>query len=281
MNFKISQIATDRSDASLGLYFKDVRQQTRITPEEELELSKRIQQGDKKSEEKLINANLRFVISVAKQYQGKGLDLVDLIQEGNIGLIDSARRYNASKGVKFISYAVWWIRQAIIKAISDKSRTVRIPMNQIICMNKINKATKEFEQSYSRQPSSKELEELTNLDSEKINISLNTNRSVSLESPIKDEDAGCLLDIIPNDTAPTDTETCKDDISYVLNKILDELPYRDQDIIRMHFGINMIPVPIEEIANKFGISGERIRQIIKEVLKYIRNSYKRELKELR
>lgn len=281
MNFKISQIATDRSNASLGLYFKDVRQLSRITPEEEIKLSKRIQQGDKKAEEELIKANLRFVVSVAKQYQNKGLDLVDLIQEGNFGLILAAQKYNASKGVKFISYAIWWIRQSIIKAISDKSRLVRIPMNQIICMGKVAKATKKFEQNNKRTPSSKELEELTNLDSEKVNLSLSVSKSVSLESPIKDEDAGCLLDILPNDTPPTDEEICKNDVSYIIRRILKELPYRDQDILKMYFGIDMIPIPVEEIATKFGVSGERIRQLIKETLNYIRHSYKRELKELK
>lgn len=281
MNFKISQIATDRSNASLGLYFKDVRQLPRITPEEEIKLSKRIQQGDKKAEEELIKANLRFVVSVAKQYQNKGLDLVDLIQEGNFGLILAAQKYNASKGVKFISYAIWWIRQSIIKAISDKSRLVRIPMNQIICMGKVAKATKKFEQNNKRTPSSKELEELTNLDSEKVNLSLSVSKSVSLESPIKDEDAGCLLDILPNDTPPTDEEICKNDVSYIIRRILKELPYRDQDILKMYFGIDMIPIPVEEIATKFGVSGERIRQLIKETLNYIRHSYKRELKELK
>lgn len=279
---KISSSITDRKDASLGIYFKDVSKLSLLTPEEEINLAKRIQQGDKQAENKLITSNLRFVISVAKQYQNKGLDLVDLIQEGNLGLIEGAKRYNPDKGFRFISYAVWWIRQSIIKAISDQCRTVRVPMNQIVCIGKVVKATEEIEQRTGREPALNELEELTQLSSEKINLSIAAvTKAISLETPVTGEDdAGCLLDIIPSNVSSTDSGTEKDDISLVLNNILDELSYRDRDIIRMYFGINMSSVPIDDIANMFGISGERVRQLIKEILEYIRRNYKKELKEL-
>lgn len=280
-NFKICQSITDRKDASLRIYFKDVSKLSMITPEEEAELSRRIQEGDKKAEEELVTANLRFVISVAKQYQNKGLDLVDLIQEGNFGLISAARKFNATKGFRFISYAVWWIRQAITKAISDQCRTVRVPMNQVVCISKIAKATEKFEQENGRTPSTEELAESTNIDSDKISLSLEaTNRSVSLESPIHDEDVGCLLDVLPNGTEPTDEDASKQDLANVVKGILSKLSYREHDIIKMYFGIGMYPVPNIEIAKRFGIGGERVRQIIQGVLSKIRNNYQEELREL-
>lgn len=280
-NFRISQSITDRKDASLGIYFKDVSKLSMISPEEEAELSRRIQEGDKKAEEKLVTANLRFVISVAKQYQNKGLDLVDLIQEGNCGLLAAARKFDATKGFRFISYAVWWIRQAITKAISDQCRTVRVPMNQIVCMSKVAKATERFEQENGRSPSMGELEDCTNLDSEKISLSLAAStRALSLESPIHDDEVSCLLDVIPSNTESTDEIASKKDISMVVEEALSSLSYREQDILRMSFGIGMYPVPNIEIAKRFGIGGERVRQIIHEALAKIRNTYKDELKEL-
>lgn len=280
-NLKISKSITNR-DNSINIYFKDVSKIPRITEEEEIELANRIKKGDKKAEDKLITSNLRFVISVAKQYQHNGIELVDLIQEGSLGLIIAAKKYDPSKGFKFISYAVWWVKQAIVKAISDQCRVVRIPINQVISNNRISKVIKEFEQKHNRMPSSEEISNLSNLSISKVDLSLSTfNKSVSLEHPINEEDSACLIDIIPNDTSATDEEACKDDTSYILNKILDELPYRDKDIMRMYFGIKITQLPIIEIANKFGISGERVRQIIQENLKYIKHNYKRALKELK
>jgi len=281
-NLKISQSITDRKDASLGIYFKDVSKLSMITPEEEIELSRRIKEGDKKAEEKLVTANLRFVISVAKQYQNKGLDLVDLIQEGNFGMLQAARKFDANKGFRFISYAVWWIRQAITKAISDQCRTVRVPMNQIVCMGKVNKATEKFEQENGRSPSMIELEDSTNLNPEKISLSLAaSNRSVSLESPIhNDEEASCLLDIIPNGSEPADEAVSKKDIPIAVEKALGCLSNREHDVIRMFFGIGMYPIPNVEIAKRFGIGGERVRQILHTALDKMRNIYGEELKEL-
>lgn len=281
-SFKISQSITDRQDASLNSYFKDVSRQPMISQEEEIELTKKIKEGNEVAVKKLVEANLRFVISVAKQYQNKGLALVDLIQEGNLGLLEAARKFDETRGFRFISYAVWWIRQAIIKALSDQCRTIRVPANQIVCMNKINKAIEQFEQQHGRKPSTEELEELTNIDYDKICLAMSAmNRSVSLESPIKDEDASCLLDIIPNDGAvSTDTEVSKNDLSNEIERILSKLSYRDRDILRMSFGIGMNPMTNEEIARRFGIGSERVRQIQHSAINYLRAKYINDLKEL-
>ena len=281
-SFKISQSITDRQDASLNSYFKDVSRQPMISQEEEIELTKKIKEGNEAAVKKLVEANLRFVISVAKQYQNKGLALVDLIQEGNIGLIEAARKFDETRGFRFISYAVWWIRQAIIKALSDQCRTIRIPANQVVCMNKINKVIEQFEQQHGRKPSIGELEELTDIDHDTICLTMSAmNRSVSLESPIKDEDASCLLDIIPNDGAvSTDTEVSKNDLSKEIERILSKLSYRDRDILRMSFGIGMNPMTNEEIARRFGIGSERVRQIQHSAINYLRAKYINDLKEL-
>ena len=281
-SFKISQSITDRQDASLNSYFKDVSRQPMISQEEEIELTKKIKEGNEAAVKKLVEANLRFVISVAKQYQNKGLALVDLIQEGNIGLIEAARKFDETRGFRFISYAVWWIRQAIIKALSDQCRTIRIPANQVVCMNKINKVIEQFEQQHGRKPSIGELEELTDIDHDTICLTMSAmNRSVSLESPIRDEDASCLLDIIPNDGAvSTDSEVAKNDLSKEIERILSKLSYRDRDILRMSFGIGMNPMTNEEIARRFGIGSERVRQIQHSAINYLRVKYINDLKEL-
>lgn len=281
-NFKITQSITDRQDASLGIYFKDVSKQPMISPEEEIELTREIKKGNEKAAEKLINANLRFVISVAKQYQGKGIPLTDLIQEGNCGLIEASKKFDESRGFRFISYAVWWIRQAIIKAISDQCRTIRLPMSQVVCIGKINKATEEFEKAHGRKPSVEELEENTNIEANKINSTLSSNnRSVSLNSSFKDDDTSCLLDVIPNnDVVPTDQEVSKNDLSNSIEFVLSKLSYRDRDVIRMSFGIGMHPMPNDEIANRFGVGCERVRQIQHGAINYIKKHYSNYLKDL-
>ena len=280
--FKITQSITDRKDASLGLYFKDVSKLSMITPEEEIELTKRIKLGDNEAANELVSANLRFVISVAKQYQNKGLDLVDLIQEGNLGMLEAARKFDETRGYRFISYAVWWIRQAIMKAISDQCRTVRVPMSQIVNMGKITKASEKFEQENGRAPSVEELEEETSLDPKKISMSLAaTYRSVSLESPFRDEDVSCLLDIIPNDNSePTDSTVVREDLAIGINRILSKLSYREGDVIRMSFGIGMQQMSNDEIANRFGIGGERVRQIQHGAISKMKNKFGKELNDL-
>lgn len=253
-----------------------------ITPEEEIELTKQIRSGDKKAIDKLVKANLRFVISVAKQYQNKGLTLVDLIQEGNIGLIEAAKRYDETRGFKFISYAVWWIRQSIIHAISEQCRTIRVPMNQVVYINKINKASEKFEQENGRKPSVEELEKETNLDSDKINLTLaSINKAVSLDTPFKDEEAGCLLDVIPNENSSnTDEYSSRNDLSDSIEFVLSKLPFRERDILRMSFGIGMCVMQNEEIADRFGIGCERVRQIQKEALNKLKIEYGDVLREL-
>lgn len=281
-SFKITQSITDRKDASLGIYFKDVSKLSMITPEKEVELTKRIKLGDKAAANELVTANLRFVISVAKQYQNKGLDLVDLIQEGNIGMLEAAYKFDETRGYRFISYAVWWIRQSIMRAISEQCRTVRVPMSQIVNMSKINKMSEKFEQKNGRAPSMEEIEEETNLNRKKINMSLaSTYRSVSLEGPLRDEDVSCLLDVLPNDNSEsTDTTALKSDLIIEIERILSKLSYREQDVLRMSFGIGVQAMSNDEIANRFGIGGERIRQIQHSAISHIRNKYKNELSEL-
>ena len=281
-SFKITQSITDRKDASLGIYFKDVSKLSMITPEKEVELTKRIKLGDKTAANELVTANLRFVISVAKQYQNKGLDLVDLIQEGNIGMLEAAYKFDETRGYRFISYAVWWIRQSIMRAISEQCRTVRVPMSQIVNMSKINKMSEKFEQKNGRVPSMEEIEEETNLNRKKINMSLaSTYRSVSLESPLRDEDVSCLLDVLPNDNSEsTDTTALKSDLILEIERILSKLSYREQDVLRMSFGIGVQAMSNDEIANRFGIGGERVRQIQHSAINHIKNKYKNELSEL-
>ena len=281
-SFKITQSITDRKDASLGIYFKDVSKLSMITPEKEVELTKRIKLGDKAAANELVTANLRFVISVAKQYQNKGLDLVDLIQEGNIGMLEAAYKFDETRGYRFISYAVWWIRQSIMRAISEQCRTVRVPMSQIVNMSKINKMSEKFEQENDRAPSMEEIEEETNLNRKKINMSLaSTYRSVSLESPLRDEDVSCLLDVLPNDhSESTDTTALTRDLILEIERILSKLSYREQDVLRMSFGIGVQAMSNDEIASRFGIGGERVRQIQHSAINHIRSKYKNELSEL-
>ena len=281
-SFKITQSITDRQDASLGIFFKEVSKLPMIDINKEIELSRRVKKGDMKAADELVKANLRFVISVAKQYQNKGLPLVDLIQEGCIGVIEASRRYDESKGFRFISYAVWWIRQAIMHAISDQCRTVRVPMSQVVYMNKISKATEKFEQEYGRKPLPEEIESETNLTSDKIFFTLSSSsRSVSLESPFKDEEAGCLLDVIPNSNSEdTDKTLIQDSISQELEDVLDKLSFRERDILRMSFGLGMMPMQNEEIASRFGIGCERVRQIQHEAIDKIKSNYSYLLKDL-
>lgn len=280
--FRITQSITDKQDASLGMYFKDVSKEPMISAEEEAALAKKVKEGDQSAIDKLVKSNLRFVISVAKQYQNKGLPLVDLIQEGNLGLIRSAYSYDEDKGFRFISYAVWWIRQSIIKAISDQCRTVRLPMTQINYLNKINKVIEKFEQEHGRKPATEEIGHVAEIPIEKVSMAMvASNRSISLESPFKDDDAGCLLDIIPdNSIEELDEGLIRNDLRIKIEEILKELSYRDQDVIRMTYGIGMPPLQNEEIASRFGIGCERVRQIQHEAIAKIRINHKKDLKDL-
>lgn len=274
-SFKITQSITDRQDASLGMFFKEVSRIPMASAEEEIELSKRIKDGDIAAIHRLVEANLRFVISVAKQYQNKGLPLVDLIQSGCEGIIEASKRWDESRGFKFISYAVWWIRQSIIQAISSECRTVRVPMNQIVHMNKINKATDKLEQELGRTPSVEEISSETDITSDKINLTLSSiNKSLSLDTPFKDEEAGCLLDILPNEnSAYADENVVRESISQEIDLVLSKLSNREGDVLRMSFGLGMLPMTLEEISERFGIGAERVRQIQHEAIAKIKEKY--------
>lgn len=280
--FKITQSITDRQDASLGIFFKEVSKIPMATVEEEIELSKRIKNGDMSAANRLVEANLRFVISVAKQYQNKGIPLIDLIQIGVLGALEGAKRWDESRGFKFISYAVWWIRQAIMQAISLESRTIRVPMNQIVNMNKINKASEKLEQKHERTPSIEEISSETELDSGKINLTLSSiNKSISLNTPFSDEEAGCLLDIIPDSNSnSTDDNISQETESNEIEFVLSKLTNRESDIIRMSFGIGTDQMSLEEISGRFGIGSERVRQIQSEAISKIKKKYSNLLRGL-
>ena len=279
--FKISKSITDRNVESIGLYFKDVSRNKVLSAEEESQLYSEIKKGNKKAIDKLITSNLRFVISVAKKYQGNGLSLVDLIQEGNLGLIKAAEVFDPDRGIKFISYAVWWIRQSIMKALSDQSRTIRLPLNQISCLSKVNKVSEKFEQAHNRKPSVNELEDIINIPANKLNMSMAlTGSTVSLDSKIKDDSESTLVDIIPDSCKPSDYDTGKNDLPRTIRTILNTLSNRDSDIIKMAFGIDMFPMPLTEVASKFGIGYERARQLQQAALKKIKEKYYKPLQEL-
>lgn len=281
--FKILPSITDRQDESLKIFFKEISKIPLLTQEEEKKLAYRMKNGDKDAIDKMVASNLRFVVSVAKQYQNKGLPLIDLIQEGCTGIIRACESYDVDTGNKFISYAVWWIRQAILQAISDQCRTVRVPVNHIVTMNKINKMVEKFEQENGRFPSNEEIEEETKLPIDKINFTLSSSyRTTSLDSSFKDdEDASLLIDILPNTNIEDSDERIEyqEDYKELLN-ILSNLSDREHDIVVMYFGIGMFPMQYEEIANRFGIGSERVRQILHEALEYLRKNYSNELKQL-
>ena len=266
---KINRSITNRNSAALDKYLVEIGREELITVEEEVELAQKIRQGDAKALERLTRANLRFVVSVAKQYQNQGIDLIDLIQAGNTGLIEAANRFDVDKGYRFISYAVWWIRQAIIQSLSDNSRTIRLPMSQIHSASKINKTISEFEQKYQRKPSNEELEKLLGIPANKINKIINSeNRVVSIDTPFKDEEEGTLVDIIPNKNSPKADSIINDEYkTKEINMLLDTLTDREHDIIRMYFGIGCYPITLEDIGEKFGLTYERIRQIKEGALK--------------
>lgn len=279
---RITPSITDRSDESLKSYFRDVSRIPLLTPEEEKIVARKAKEGDRKAIQKLIESNLRFVISVAKQYQGKGLPLVDLVQEGNYGLVQSIRLFDPDKGYKFISYAVWWIRQAIIKALADQCRTIRIPLSQTSKNGKLAKVIEQFEQVEGRKPTSEELSAYVDMNEREINNALSSyNRIVSLTTPFNDDEVGCLLDVVPNNNSElSDANEERKDNNKILEEILSKLPYRDRDILRMSLGLGIMPMQNEEIANRFGIGYERVRQIIQHAIEYLRENCMEDFKEL-
>ena len=278
--FTIKQSITNRDRDSVNLYLKDISHIKMLTAEEEKEIAIKAKEGDKRAKDRLISANTRFVVSVAKQYQGQGLDLEDLIAEGNIGLIKAAEKFDPDKGFKFISYAVWWIRQSILQALSDKSRTIRLPLNQVTLLNKIRKATAEFAGKNERDPSLKELEEITGIPSDKVYAILNMSaKLVSVDSPFKDEEEGTYIDVIPNQNSPkADAELMKESKEADIAKVLSPLGPRSHDIIRMYFGLGTREMTLTEISEKFGVTSERIRQIKEKALDIIKDNVRIYLK---
>lgn len=281
-SLQIKKSITDRSNLSLNDYLKDISKIPMLSKEKEIEIAKESKLGNKKACDKLVTSNLRFVISVAKQYQGQGLLLIDLINEGNIGLIKAAEKFDVNKGFRFISYAVWWIRQSILQAISDQSRTIRLPMNQVHSSTKIFKTIKEFQQKNERPPSNEELEDLLDIPAEKINKIINSNnKTVSVDTPFKGDEEGTLIDVIPNHNSPrADYDLMQESNKKEIDIILSVLGIREQDIIRMYFGIDCKSMTLEEIGNKFGITNERARQIKEKAIKCLRTKYINQIKNI-
>ncbi len=280
--YTITKSITNRDNNALRIYFKDINKHSLLSKEEELDIVKKIKSGDEQAKNKLITSNLRFVISIAKKYQNNGLDLNDLIQEGSLGLINAVNFFDESKGYKFISFAVWYIRQAITKALTDTCRVVRVPLNQITNVNKVKRAINKVECQTGKKASIEEISKLTNLSSSKINNTETAIKtSVSLDTPISDSEGDCLINIIPDkETQETDYLVEKDDKNKAVEYILSKLSPRKRDIIRMSFGIGMYPMLNDDIANYFGIGSERVRQIEKETIAFLQKKYKNKLKDL-
>lgn len=272
---QIKQSITDRSDTALKSYLKDISKIPMLTPEQEKEVGAKIKLGDTEAINTLVTANLRFVVSVAKQYQGQGIDLIDLINEGNCGLIEASRRFDVDKGFRFISYAVWWIRQSIVTALSGLSRTIRLPSNQVHLISKINRTISEFEQQYERKPSNEELEKLLKVPAKKISYILSVaNKTVSVDSPLKDEEEGTLVDVIPNQNAPyADAALREESKNKEIAMILKKLSWREHDILRMFFGLGCDSMTLENISTKFGLTSERVRQVKDSAIKSLQGKH--------
>ncbi len=271
---KISQQITKRESKSLEKYLQDVSKEEMITAEEEVELAIKIQTGDERALNRLVRANLRFVISVAKQYQNTGLTLEDLINEGNLGLIEAAKRYDHTKGFKFISYAVWWIRQSILKAAADNSRTIRLPHNRLGEIQKISKASNEFEQKNERTPTADELSDLTEMDVAKVEMSLKmSKKQVSIDAPMSnDDDNNSLVSVLENSDTPDPTDSLlQESLSQDLERTLSYLKGMEAEVIRLFYGLGgTSEMTLEEIGNTFGLTRERIRQIKERGLRRLR-----------
>lgn len=271
---KITKSITNRESASLDKYLQEIGKEDLITVEEEVELAQRIKKGDQEALEKLTKANLRFVVSVAKQYQNQGLSLPDLINEGNLGLIKAAEKFDETRGFKFISYAVWWIRQSILQALAEQSRIVRLPLNQVGSLNKINKAFARFEQENERTPSPEELANVLDLPKEKVSDTLRVSgRHVSVDAPFSDGEDNNLLDVLVNTDSPNaDRGLINESLSTEVERALATLTDRERDIIRYFFGIGCPEMMLEEIGEKFGLTRERVRQIKEKAIRRLRHS---------
>lgn len=271
---KITVAITSRGSEALERYLQDISKEEMVSTDEEVELAKRIRQGDKDALERLVKANLRFVVSVAKQYQGQGLELTDLINEGNVGLINAAMKFDETRGFKFISYAVWWVRQSILQALADKSRLVRLPLNQIGYVSKVNHFYHDFMQKNNRAPSLDEVADALGMEKSKINAALLTSgKHISMNAPLIDDEDSCLLDLLTNDDkGNADSSLISDSLKEEVHHALDLLPERESQVIRMYFGINTPELSLEEIGEKLNLSRERVRQIKEKALTLLRNA---------
>jgi RNA polymerase primary sigma factor len=277
---KIAKQVTNREALSLDKYLHEIGRVDLVTAEEEADLAKRIKKGDKDALEKLIKANLRFVVSVAKQYQNQGLSLPDLINEGNLGLIKAAQRYDETRGFKFISYAVWWIRQAILQALAEQARIVRLPLNKIGSITKINKTFVKLEQEYQREPTVEEVANLLDTSSEIVEDAFKVSlHQVSMDAPIHDEDGNSLYDVLLNEDSPSpDNGLMKNSLSREIDRTLSTLGEREADVIRYFYGLcGYRQHTLEEIADEFGLTRERVRQIKEKTIKKMRNNYRNRL----
>ena len=276
---KITKSITNRESASLDKYLQEIGREELITVEEEVELAQRIKKGDQEALDKLTRANLRFVVSVAKQYQNQGISLPDLINEGNLGLIKAAEKFDETRGFKFISYAVWWIRQSILQALAEQSRIVRLPLNQVGSLNKINKALSQFEQQYERQPSPDELAEMLEIPREKIADTLRVSgRHVSVDAPFVDGEDNSLLDVLVNNDSPNaDKGLVNESLNTEIERALSTLTERERDIVKYFFGIGCQEMTLEEIGEKFGLTRERVRQIKEKAIRRLRHSARSKL----
>ena len=282
---KITKSITNRESASLDKYLQEIGREDLITVEEEVELAQRIKKGDHAALEKLTRANLRFVVSVAKQYQNQGLSLPDLINEGNLGLIKAAEKFDETRGFKFISYAVWWIRQsitraiAILQALAEQSRIVRLPLNQVGSLNKISKALSKFEQENERRPSPEELAEELDIPVDKISDTLKVSgRHISVDAPFVEGEDNSLLDVLVNDDSPiADRSLINESLSKEIDRALKQLTPRESEIIKMFFGIGCQEMTLEEIGDKFGLTRERVRQIKEKAIRRLRTASRSKL----
>ncbi len=274
---KISKQITNRESQSLDKYLQEIGKVDLLTPDEEVDLAKRIREGDQIALEKLTKANLRFVVSVAKQYQNQGLSLGDLINEGNLGLIKAAQRFDETRGFKFISYAVWWIRQSILQALAEQSRIVRLPLNRVGSLNKISKTLSELEQKFEREPSPDELAEVLEITTAEVVDTMKiSGRHVSMDAPFVQGEENSLLDVLENDSEETpDSELIRESLRKEVKRAIGQLSGREQDVITLYFGLDgMHPMTLEEIGEKFNLTRERVRQIKEKAIRRLRNPNK-------
>ena len=273
---KITKSITNRESAALDRYLQEIGHEDLISVDEEVELAQRIKKGDKRALERLTKANLRFVVSVAKQYQNQGLSLPDLINEGNLGLIKAAKKFDETRGFKFISYAVWWIRQSILQAIAEQSRIVRLPLNQVGSVNKINRLVNSFEQENERRPSVDEIADNIDLPEDKIADALNVNtHHVSVDAPFQEGEDNSLLDVLPNTDIPSaDSGLVHESLREEIARVLETLNQRERNVVEAFFGIGQAEMTLEEIGDKYGLTRERVRQIKEKAIRRLRHNTK-------